>query len=172
MIKATISNPTSFMNKMAKQFSVMFPEEKDYINIEKAIFNYAIKESRQRKVIKKWENSSFVSIYISRFRSILTNLKNNKLIELIQANEITIQELENITHYEMNPPKWKELIEKKIIREQNDLNSNELQASTDMFTCNKCKSKKCTYYELQTRSADEPATIFVTCINCGKNWRS
>lgn len=172
MIKTAITNPTSFRNKMAKQFSPMFPEEKDYKNIEKAIFNYAIKESTQRKVIKKWENNSFVSIYIYRFRSILTNLKNNKLIELIQANEITIPQLENITHYEMDPSKWKVLIEKKIIREQNDLNSKELQASTDMFTCNKCKSKKCTYYELQTRSADEPATIFVTCINCGKNWRS
>lgn len=171
-MKVQVTNPTSFRSKMAKQFSGMFPEEDDYKNVEKAIFNYAIKESRQRKVIKKWENNSFVSIYIARFRSILTNLKNNKLIELIESKEITIPQLENITHYEMNPSKWKVLIEKKIIREQNDLNSKELQASTDMFTCNKCKSKKCTYYELQTRSADEPATIFVTCINCGKNWRS
>ena len=47
-----------------------------------------------------------------------------------------------------------------------------VQASTDMFKCRKCKSKNCTFYELQTRSADEPATIFVTCLDCGKNWRS
>ena len=40
------------------------------------------------------------------------------------------------------------------------------------FTCSKCKSKKCTYYEMQTRSADEPATIFITCLDCGKNWRN
>ena len=72
----------------------------------------------------------------------------------------------------MYPEHWKELIDKKRIRERNDRNNEHLCASTDMFTCNKCKSKKCTYYELQTRSADEPATIFVTCINCGKNWRS
>ena len=171
MIKTTIANPASFRSNMAKQFSVMFPEEKDYKNIEKAIFNYAIKESTQRKVIKKWENVNFVSIYISRFRSILTNLKNNKLIELIQTNEISIPQLENITHYEMDPSKWKDLIEKKIIREQNDLSSKELKASTDMFTCNKCKSKKCTYYELQTRSADEGMTTFITCLNCGNRWK-
>ena len=46
-----------------------------------------------------------------------------------------------------------------------------LEASTDDFKCWKCKSKKCTYYQLQTRSADEPMTTFVTCINCGKRWK-
>ena len=56
-------------------------------------------------------------------------------------------------------------------RDVSKFNTN-TQASTDMFTCRKCKSKRCTYYELQTRSADEPATIFVTCLDCGKNWKS
>ena len=43
--------------------------------------------------------------------------------------------------------------------------------ATDQFKCNRCKQRKCTYYELQTRSADEPMTIFVTCLNCGKRWK-
>ena len=46
-----------------------------------------------------------------------------------------------------------------------------LEASTDNFTCRKCKSNKCSYYQLQTRSADEPMTTFVTCINCGNRWK-
>jgi hypothetical protein len=40
-----------------------------------------------------------------------------------------------------------------------------------MFQCSKCKSKKTTYYQMQTRSADEPATSFVTCMNCSKRWK-
>ena len=39
------------------------------------------------------------------------------------------------------------------------------------FTCGRCKSKKTTYYQLQTRSADEPMTTFVSCLNCEKNWK-
>ena len=43
--------------------------------------------------------------------------------------------------------------------------------ATDQFKCGKCKKRECTYYELQTRSADEPMTLFITCLNCGKRWR-
>ena len=27
--------------------------------------------------------------------------------------------------------------------------------------------RECSYYELQIRSADESATLFITCLNCG-----
>ena len=40
------------------------------------------------------------------------------------------------------------------------------------FKCHKCRSTKCTFYALQTRSSDEPMTLFVTCLNCGKNWKT
>ncbi|CDF35808.1 unnamed protein product [Chondrus crispus] len=45
------------------------------------------------------------------------------------------------------------------------------EASTDMFKCGKCKQRKCTYYQMQTRSADEPLTTFVSCVHCGNHWR-
>ena len=45
------------------------------------------------------------------------------------------------------------------------------EASTDALKCGKCKQRKCTYYKLQTRSADEPMTTFVTCVNCDNRWK-
>ena len=75
-----------------------------------------------------------------------------------------------MTHQELNPEHWKEYIDKKIKRDASKYNMN-IEASTDMFTCKKCKSKKCTYYELQTRSADEPMTIFVSCLDCGAHFK-
>jgi DNA-directed RNA polymerase subunit M/transcription elongation factor TFIIS len=40
-----------------------------------------------------------------------------------------------------------------------------------LFKCGKCKSKKTTYYQMQTRSADEPMTTYVTCMGCGNRWK-
>jgi len=53
------------------------------------------------------------------------------------------------------------------LREQ--LAKNEL--FDGVFKCGKCKSMKTTYYQMQTRSADEPLTTFVTCLNCEKRWK-
>ena len=60
------------------------------------------------------------------------------------------------------------------IAEQNLLNSQaarDTAAETDQFKCSRCHQRRCKYYQLQTRSADEPMTTFVTCVNCGNRWR-
>lgn len=145
--------------------------EKISINLEKSIFNYAIKEATQKKIIKKWENPYFKQLYIDRLRTIINNLKNPDILQQLKSEEIKPQTLAFMTHQEMNPQRWSILLQQKIKRDASKFNIN-IEASTDMFTCKKCKSKKCTYYELQTRSADEPATIFVTCLDCGKHWKS
>ena len=139
--------------------------------LECSILDYATKEANQLKIIIRWDNIEFIQLYIDRLRSIYHNLKNEKLLTDLKNADITPQRLAFMTHQEMNPQHWESLIDKKNKRDANKYTNN-AQASTDMFTCRKCRSKRCTYYELQTRSADEPATIFVTCLDCGKNWKS
>ena len=39
------------------------------------------------------------------------------------------------------------------------------------FTCKKCHSKNTTYFQMQTRGADEPMTNFVTCLDCKLQWK-
>lgn len=39
------------------------------------------------------------------------------------------------------------------------------------ITCPKCKGKKVHRIEKQTRSADESATVFCYCSECGKRWK-
>jgi len=140
-------------------------------NIEISVYNYAIQEAKFRKIVRKWENHSFIQLYIDRLRSVYVNLKNPELIQGVLTGEITPQNIGFMTHQEFNPAHWKEAIERKIKRNESKYNTK-MEASTDMFTCSKCKSKRCTYYELQTRSADEPATVFITCLDCGKHWKS
>jgi len=166
-----ISNSENFRNNIRTKMMTIIGDDNLSVNLEKGVFNYAIKEANSKKIIKKWENPYFVQLYLDRLRSLYLNLKNEELLSQLKNKDITPQSLAFMTHQEMNPEHWRVLIDKKIKRDANKYTTN-IKASTDMFTCKKCKSKRCTYYELQTRSADEPATIFVTCLDCGKNWKS
>ena len=103
-------------------------------------------------------------------RTIFINLKNTNVIKKIKKNKKFVKELSLMTHKEICPENWKELIDAKIKRDKN-LTSIDLSAATDEFKCYKCKKKKCTYYQMQTRSADEPMTTFVTCLVCGNRWK-
>lgn len=168
-----IENPEVFRKNFSKKIAEKIhhiSDEKIPINIERAIFNWAIKESTAKKIIKKWENPAFVLLYTERARTIFSNF-SEEIIEYIASGELTPEKFVFMTHQEMNMKRWNELIEKKKKRDESKYAKN-IEASTNMFTCKKCRSKKCTYYELQTRSADEPATIFVTCLDCGKNWKN
>ena len=167
----SITNPEEFRSNVCKKLHIILEDETLSINMEKGIYNYTIKEANSRKIVKKWENAHFAQIYVDRFRSIFINLKNQELLQQIKNKEVAPQAVAFMTHQEFMPERWAELIKQKIKRDAAKYTMN-IEASTDMFTCKKCKSKKCTYYELQSRSADEPATIFVTCLDCGKHWKS
>lgn len=171
MIQMNIKNPDKFRKNIRTQFSKILEDEKLATNLEKGVFNYSIKEANIKKIVKKWENTQFVQIYLDRLRTIYSNLKNENILLSIKKKEILPQQFAFMTHQEMNPEHWKELIERKIKRDSFKFTNN-IEASTDMFTCRKCKSKRCTYYEMQTRSADEPTTVFVTCLDCGKHWKT
>ena len=165
-----IENPEVFRKNIESNLNKVIDNVNISKGLELGIYSYSSKEANRLKIIIRWDNPLFTQIYIDRLRSIFINLKNEKLLNDLINNEITPDMLAFMTHQEMNAEHWKEYIDKKRKRDANK-NSNDMQASTDMFTCKKCRSKKCTYYELQTRSADEPATIFVTCLDCGKNMK-
>ena len=141
------------------------------INFEKGIFNYTVRECNFKKLVKKWENSTFTQIYIDRLRMVFNNLSSSTIIDGLTSGDILPQSIAFMTHQEIQPDKWNSLIEKKTKRDASKCDKK-VGASTAMFTCSRCKSKNCTYYEMQTRSADEPATIFITCLNCDKHWRN
>lgn len=165
----TIENSENFRANIRKKIDEKLNNEKASLNLEKGIFNYALKEADNRKIVKKWDNKFFVQIYLNHLKSILNNL-NDKWIEEINNGSIQSHKLAFMTHQELNHIKWSELIETKSKRDKNKFETN-LAAATDTFTCRKCKANQCTYYQMQTRSADEPMTTFVTCIPCGNRWK-
>lgn len=170
--KLTDQDPKTFRYNFVNSIKTQLNVDNIALNIEKGVFNYTIRECTFRQIVKKWKNPQFCEIYLCRLRSLLKNLKMvPELLEQVKTKQITPDVLALMTHQEMCPEHWKERIERKIKVDQSHFKTN-IEASTDMFTCKKCKSKKCTFYEMQTRSADEPATIFITCLDCGKSWRN
>jgi transcription elongation factor S-II len=167
-----INDHTTFRLNIRQKISNLINIDDSMIsgNIEKGLFNYAIEEANYKHIIKKWDNSIFVQLYIDRLRSVMINLKKTDLITKIKLNIIKPQDIAFMSHQEYNPEIWREKIEQKQKRDASKLNDN-IEASTDVYVCRKCKSRKCTYEAVQIRASDEPMTIFVTCLNCGKNWK-
>ena len=166
-----VSNPTKFRENVRKKFLEKFADQNICANLEKGLLNYAIKQATERNVVKKWDNPYFVMIYIDKMRSLLLNIaRNDSLRERLLTKSIKAHEVVFMTHQEIQPEKWDILIEEKRLRDESKY-TPKIEANTDNFTCGKCKSKRCSYYQLQTRSADEPMTTFVTCIECGNRWK-
>ena len=60
---------------------------------------------------------------------------------------------------------------KEINERLRDTTVEQAKGVQGMFTCPKCRKDKTTYYQMQTRSADEPMTVFITCTSCQHRWR-
>ena len=145
-------------------------------SLEKSIFEATNQFSQKNYVVRSWKSQQFIEIYKQNFRSVVNNLhpdspvKNPRLLSRVLEGEFELSIIPFMSSYEMFPEKWFELKDKLVQREQKILEGNKSRA-TDQFKCRRCNKRECTYYELQTRSADEPMTIFSTCLNCGKEWR-
>ena len=165
-----IKNPELFRNNVRINLNKKLQNEKHSSNLEKGIYNYCLKEADNRKVIKKWDNKYFIKIYINHLKSVYENLKPN-IIEQIQNETIKPHIVAFMTHQELNHDKWAQLIEIKSKRDKNKFEVN-ISAATDTFTCRKCKGNQCNYFQMQTRSADEPMTTYIFCVICGNRWKT
>uniref|UniRef100_A0A6C0EXR9 TFIIS-type domain-containing protein n=1 Tax=viral metagenome TaxID=1070528 RepID=A0A6C0EXR9_9ZZZZ len=166
----TVSDPEAFRSKITSTIQLFVKDEIMSRNIEKGIYNKTIDTANYYKIIKKWENKFFVMLYIDKFKMIYFNLKNPEFLKRVLDKTFKTTELAFKSHQELYPEKWAQLIEDKKLRLENKY-FPKIEASTDNFNCRKCKTNKCTYYQLQTRSADEPMTTYVTCLDCGIRWK-
>lgn len=111
-----------------------------------------------------------ISLY-ENIRGLNSYVKNDhNLLDKMKSGELSVRAIAEMTPIDLCPSRWKSTIE-KLIETEKKLYSSEQTASMIAW-CSSCKKKTdCSYYQLQTRSADEPMTTFVTCLGCTKKWK-
>jgi transcription elongation factor S-II len=146
-------------------------------SLEQALLEHVAQLAKKHYIPRNWKAMPFQELYRTQLRSLLWNIhprslvKNPRLLERCLAGEFPLAQIPSMSAYDMFPERWQELADKQLIREQKILEGNRSRA-TDKYKCKRCGKRECTYYEMQTRSADEPMTVFITCLNCGKQWKN
>ncbi len=135
--------------------------------MERALYNKAITRCKFNGAPCSWENVVFSGCYTSVALSVVNNAD---AIAAALLSGISASEAVSRTPQELRPDIWGEIVQKK--RERDAAYGARPAANTNMYRCRRCQSRECNYFGLQTRSADEPMTIFVSCLNCGNRWRT
>lgn len=164
-------------------------DEKTRNSLLAALYNALVKDNKTKSpeeifdVAKDIETHVFNfasyntgDTYRSKLRTLVINIKSNNNPEL--RTKLLLKELTSEKLIKMSPEDmimFNETLKKQRqkIEEENLFKAKsavEKRAITDSFICGKCKQRKVTYYQMQTRSADEPLTTFCTCVNCGNHW--
>ena len=145
--------------------------------INKSITDFLNTYCKNRNISTSMKNITYKNLYVSKARQLYHNLKtdsyiNNKQIhKLLKNNKIKFNEISNYTYKQLYPQNWNKYKQDLDILNKDISDFDKEVQTTDAFTCPKCKKKKCVYYELQTRSSDEPMTIFITCLSCNHFFR-
>ncbi|KAG5941112.1 hypothetical protein E4U53_007473 [Claviceps sorghi] len=113
--------------------------------------------------------------YKKKIRSLFANLKNKSNSELrkrVLSGEISAQKFATMTDDELKSEEQRKVdaeLEKENMKKAQV--PQEQKSISDSLECGRCKLKKVSYTQAQTRSADEPMTTFCECMNCGHRWK-
>ena len=155
-------------------------------NAEISTLNWAVQATRRINEDASWENPKFRKMYKTKVHWLMTELRRpNHMVSLatvVEGDQVRVQiNLVNQLAYRL---KTKELDVKNLAKypadvlwpdgpmaktafkiKERDNTREQVKAQMDedyvgQFKCGKCKSVKTTYYQMQTRSADEPMVRF------------
>jgi transcription elongation factor S-II len=166
-------------------------------NIERSLYNWTVQATRrlgstsygtmkvpepqwaiERRAaleVTSWESPRFRWRYKMKLANLLASFKRSDVVERLKNGKLTVRDMAfyepdilepNGLYSEMKFA----LAKRDAEREKSRMNEEGYEG---MFRCGKCKQTQTRYYQMQTRSADEPMTTFVTCVfpGCGNKWK-
>mmetsp|Transcript_28461 Transcript_28461/g.51430 ORF Transcript_28461/g.51430 Transcript_28461/m.51430 type:complete len:312 (+) Transcript_28461:157-1092(+) len=176
---------------ICKKFHAIFLLSKDHLSEElneSAVTQLCLARAGEvESAIDKW-SKGVKNTYTEKVRGLVFNLKKNGAIrDQVILGQVSAGQLPKMTPEQLvteDKAKAMNATVKKLqesrrldwdqanedhINDMCNIKGDMLKAS--LFTCGRCKSIKTTSTQKQTRSADEPMTVFVFCMNCGKRWK-
>lgn len=133
---------------------------KHAIDVERALCNFCGPESQA---------------YKDKIRSLFQNLRqkgNPTLRQRVISGDITPEQFVRMKADELKSPERR--AEDAALQRTNmneAMVAKAEQSISNALECGKCKQKKVSYTQAQTRSADEPMTTFCHCTVCGNMWK-
>lgn len=123
--------------------------------LERAVFNRCIERARELDVNAAWSSPAFVTLYTETVKGLVPYLDAH--VDRMSVDPVqTARELVRASASTLDPSRWSDLA--PVHRE-------------GFETCRRCQSKNTSYHQVQTRSSDEPMTVFLHCKDCGKRWK-
>lgn len=134
--------------------------------MEKGLFEYTLTHI----TVNKQQNHLVSSVYIHHLITLCRNLdpndtgvENKTLLPMIKESGLNPFFVPFFKPDQLHPERWQTIKEKKKFEEETEKNL----ATTDIYTCKKCKDKRFKITEIQIRSIDESSSKFCCCMTCG-----
>jgi DNA-directed RNA polymerase subunit M/transcription elongation factor TFIIS len=153
------------MTQLSKHVSPSVSKE-----MERSLMEYTKKECMNRKIQElRWSDVRVRRLYIRKLRMLLNNI--SPLIRVMDSHDVTAERSAFVSHQDLRPDIYDPILDVMERREKfSILNyAEEEEGYEGLLKCDNCGSKRTTYVTLQTRSADEPETIYLKCFSCGRN---
>ena len=154
--------------KTIKSLSKYFDDNAHSLKMEKGIYHFT------KQYCQSNSNNLLMAraIYRDKTEDIMYNLEQNhstviSIKKKVKRNKYNPYNLAFLHPDELDKDNWSKITLRKLTTEDK-LNN---LPTIEWKSCRDCKRNEYFYYQLQTRSADEPMTTFYICKNCDKRYK-
>lgn len=173
-----MTDPEHVRIKVATRFADTLGDVDLGKKLEIVLWNSTLRDCQNDGIELEWSASLDVRSFRERYTQRAINLDvfnlkpNDALRDALTSGRLGVKKFVTMKPWERNPGLWNPVFDRvafKALRKELTLDAH--KAPDGLLQCRKCKSKKTTYTQLQTRSADEPLTTFALCLACGTRWK-